>query len=235
MMSKKARRREMEFFTAPANLMFSVALAVVVGLAILEVASLLVGGGGLDLDSDADTDADLDVDAGLPAQILGWLHFGQMPLTVWLIVFLLGFGASGLLLQMLLQNTLGGMLPSPLSLLPPFVIAILATRLFGGVLKKILPRDESEAVTRESLLGQSGVITVGTAQSGRPAEARVRDPFGQHHYVMVEPDNDGETFAAGSRVVLLKQRDDVYRVIGDAPGVEDVQASETVESRRLRA
>lgn len=212
----------MEIFTTSANLPFSIALAVVVGLAILEVLSLLVGGAGFGFDNDSDLDMDIDTDAGLPAQILGWLHFGQMPLTVWLIVFLLSFGAGGLFLQMLLKNTTGGMLPSPLSMLPAFLLALPATRLFGGILKKVLPRDESEAVTRESLLGHSAVITVGTARKGAPAEARLRDRFGQHHYVMVEPDHEDETFPAGSHVVLVKQRDEIFRVIADAPGIEEV-------------
>lgn len=229
----------METFTTSANLPFSIALAVVVGLAILEVLSLLLGGAGLGFDSDTDLDSDVDID-GVPSQILSWLHFGQMPLTVWLIVFLLSFGAGGLLLQLLLKNTFGAMLPSPLSMLPAFLIALPATRLFGGMLKKVLPKDESEAVSRESFLGQSAVITVGTARMGAPAEARLRDQFGQNHYVMVEPDDEGESFPAGSHVVLVKRHDTIYRVIANAPGIEatsiiDEAPIENSSKRRIQA
>jgi hypothetical protein len=169
---------------APANMPFTIALAVVGLLGALEVLSMMMGGAvsvmGGDMDMDADAGADVDAD-GLWGDILSWLHVG----------------------------------PFPISLLPAFMIALPATRMAGGVLKKALPRDESESVSRDSFLGCSGEITVGTARRGHPAEARVRDSFGHSHYVMVEPDNEEQSFPAGSKVVLLKRHEAIYRVIDD--------------------
>jgi hypothetical protein len=201
---------------APANLPFTIALAVVGLLGVLEVLSLTLGGGVGVFDGDMDVDADADTEAGGAwGEFLSWLHVGQIPSMILLITFLLFFGVGGLVLQTVLKNANGSMLPLPLSLLPAFLIALVGMRLSGGVLKKVLPRDESESVSRDSFLGCSGEITIGTARRGHPAEARVRDGFGQSHYVMVEPDNDEQTFPAGSKVVFLKRHDTVYRVIDD--------------------
>ena len=201
---------------APANLPFTVALVVVAMLGALEVLSMMLGGAVSVMGGDMDVDADADVDAdGLLGDILSWLHVGQVPTMILLITFFLSFGIGGLGLQTLLRETTGAMLPFPISLLPAFMIALPATRMAGGVLKKALPRDESESVSRDSFLGCGGEITVGTARRGHPAEARVRDAFGHSHYVMVEPDNDEQSFPAGSRVVLLKRHEAIYRVIDD--------------------
>ena len=201
---------------APANLPFTIALAIVGLLGALEVLSLMLGGAVSVMGGDMDADIDADVDAdGAWGEFLSWLHVGQIPSMILLITFLLSFGIAGLLLQTLLKSATGAMMPLPISLLPAFLVALPGTRLAGGILKKVLPRDESESVSRDSFLGCGGEITVGTARRGHPAEARVRDGFGRSHYVMVEPDNDEQTFPAGSKVVLLKRHEAIYRVIDD--------------------
>jgi hypothetical protein len=134
---------------------------------------------------------------------------------VLLILFLLSFASVGLLLQSALQSLTGAMLPALVAAIPAFLIALPGTRVLGGVLKSIMPRDETEAVSRDSFLGCSAQITVGRARRGAPAEARLRDSYGRSHYVMVEPDHDEEVFPTGARVVLVKRHDAVYRVIED--------------------
>jgi hypothetical protein len=201
---------------APANLPFTIALAIVGLLGALEVLSLMLGGAVSVMGGDMDADIDADVDAdGAWGEFLSWLQVGQIPSMILLITFLLSFGIAGLLLQTLLKSATGAMMPLPISLLPAFLVALPGTRLAGGILKKVLPRDESESVSRDSFLGCGGEITVGTARRGHPAEARVRDAFGRTHYVMVEPDNEEQTFPAGSKVVLLKRHEAIYRVIDD--------------------
>jgi hypothetical protein len=207
----------MELLTAPANLPFSIALALVLLLGTLELVSLALGGAvGIMGGGDADADIDgLEAD-GLFGQMMQWLHAGQLPLSVLMILFLLAFGGAGLLLQSAIKNMSGTLLPALIAVVPAFFIALPATRMMGGLLKPIMPRDETEAVSRDSFLGCSAQITTGTARRGAPAEARLRDGFGRSHYVMVEPDRDEEVFPAGARVVLLKRHDAVYRVIPDA-------------------
>ena len=66
------------------------------------------------------------------------------------------------------------LLPSLLALGLSFPIL----KISGLVLRPIIPRDESEAVTTQSLLGSEGEIVIGVARRGRPAQARVRDKWG---------------------------------------------------------
>lgn len=216
----------METLTAAQNLPFSIALAIVLLLGVLEVVGLLLGGisslsiegpdlHGPDLhgpDLHADGDFHLD-DDGFFGHILGWLHAGQIPATIIGIVFLLNFGVAGLGLQYLLKAGSGSMMPAWLASIFAFIIALPGTRLGGGLLKPILPRDETEAVSRESFLGCEAQITIGTAGYGRPAEAKLRDKFGRSHYVMVEPDKAEETFPSGTRVLILKKHGDIFRVM----------------------
>jgi len=210
----------MELLTSPANLPFSVALAVVSLLGVLEVVSLALGGafsilGSAGFDTpEVELDTDVDGD-GIFGQLMQWLHAGQIPASVLAILFLLSFGIAGLLLQSVLKVLTGAMLPALIAIIPAFIIALPATRVTGAVLKPLMPRDETDAVSRDSLLGSSAQITTGRARRGAPAEARLRDSHGHNYYVMVEPDHDEEVFTAGTRVVLVKRHDAIYRVIED--------------------
>lgn len=209
----------METLSAPANLPFTVALAIVLLLGALEIIGLLIGGAsaigvdGPDLDApDFEADGDFDGD-GIFSQILGWLHVGQIPVTILAISWLFNFGVAGLLLQNIIQSLSGAMMPTLIAVFIALFISLPATRISGGVLKKVLPRDETEAVSSESFLGCEARITTGTARRGKPAEARLRDRFGRTHYVMVEPENDEEIFPSGSPVLILKRSGDVFRVM----------------------
>jgi len=147
----------------------------------------------------------------LGSQILTWLHVGQIPSMILLIVFLLAYGVSGLLLQAVLKTVVGVLLPPVPAGAAALALALPSTRMTGGLLKSILPRDETEAVSRDSFVGCEAQITTGTARQGKPAEARLRDRFGRSHYVLVEPDKEDAIFSSGSTILILKRQDAVYR------------------------
>ena len=239
----------MEFYVAPGNVPFSIALGIVLLMGALEVVSLLIGGSsgllsteGPDMPHGPHVDVShaghvdtghADVahaghaehapevshgEVGAFGQLLAWLHFGYLPLTVLLMLFLLAFSVSGLGLQNLMQSRFGTLLPAPLAMVPSGIIAVFATRLCGGLLKPMLPREETQAVSLESFIGCAARINIGTARRGQPAEARLTDKFGRTHYVMVEPEHE-EEFKAGSAVLIIKRHDHLYRVI-DNTGAE---------------
>jgi hypothetical protein len=76
-----------------------------------------------------------------------------------------------------------------------------------------MPRDETTAIDLVALIGREAEIVIGRAAKGSPARARVVDHFGQTHYVMVEPDNDGQTFGEGERILLVRQEGENFRAI----------------------
>lgn len=205
----------MELLTAPQNLPFAIALGLVAALAVLQVVALLLGGpiGIGDGDFDADVDGDLDVGGGGLAGALDWLGVGKLPLSILLTLWAAGFGLSGLAIQEAALAATGARLPMLLPSLLALGLSLPILKISGMVLRPILPHDESEAVSTASLLGSEGEIVVGVARRGRPAQARVRDKWGNAHYVSVEPESDVDEFAAGARVLLLKQDAHIFRVI----------------------
>ena len=200
----------LEIVTAPANLPFSAALAVMLLIGIAEAIGLGASAAHLDLGADAHAEG---------PDLLAWLGVGQVPLLILLVVFLTVFGLLGLTIQQLAAGVVGG----PLSLWIAVPVAIVAalplTGLGSRALARIMPRDETTAVSLDSLVGKRGSITIGTARRGSPAQARVRDAFGQVHYVMVEPQNADHPIGQGEVVLLIRRDGHVFTALGPGDGL----------------
>ncbi len=211
----------LDFVSASSNLPFTVALLMMLLLAAVEVAGFLFGfalSGMLDgfFDFEAgDADGSELLTASLLDRFLGWLHFGKVPVLILFAVFLVSFGMAGYVLQGTLWATTGMLLPAWVAAPLVLPITIPSVRLFGGALAKVLPRDETQSVSQAGLVGRMATIVLGTARSGSPAQAKVRDQHGQMHYVMLEPDDADETFAAGDAVLLVSHSGATYRAIRD--------------------
>lgn len=208
----------LEFLAAKANLPFTVALALMFFIAMLEGVGTLLGLGVSSLldsiapDIDTDVDAEIDSASGL-SRFLGWLQFGKVPVLVLLIVFLTSFGLIGLVLQSVMHDWFGRFLPAIVASVPAFFLALPVVRSLGGVVAKIFPQDETEAVSDKSFIGRVAVITLGTASSGSAAEARLQDQHGQTHYVMVVPDQADASFDQGTEVLLVKKMGSQFAAI----------------------
>ena len=230
-----------EALTASPNLPFAVALGVMLAFASLEILGLFFGVAfsGLvdsalldfvadidvnaDIDVDIDSDVDIDADAdgpgadaaapGILMTILGWLCIGKIPALIILMFFLTAFGLTGLFVQGTLKAILGLYLPGGIAAIPALIVAFPMTRMFGLGFAKIMPKEETEAVSQKAFVGRVATITKGHSKRGLPAEAKLRDDFGQTHYLLVEPDFDGDVFDAGSDVIIVRQVGSFYRVI----------------------
>jgi hypothetical protein len=175
---------------APENWLFSSALCLMLMIGMVEA----IGLGGLASDAGG-------VDADHP--LLGWLSIGSLPLSVALIVLLGTFGLTGLTVQQVAVSWTGAPLPTLLAVPAALLTAIPAARLLGGALAKVLPSDETSAVSLDSLVGRRGRIVLGTASCDLPARARVRDAFGHSHYVLVAPHVAGESLREGEEILLI--------------------------------
>ncbi|MDJ0789005.1 MAG: YqiJ family protein [Myxococcota bacterium] len=221
----------LELLGAPQNQVFTVALLVMLGIAAVEgVGTVLWGGVSQFLDAllpDFDVDVDLDVDgdghggaehqlaadAGLLTPVLSWLQIGRVPILVLLVIFLTAFALAGLGIQALLHGSLGIQLPGSLAWIPAVAVAIPSVRVFGGIVARILPKEETTAVSERTFVGRIATIVLGTARAGQPTQARLRDEHGRSHYVLVEPDLEGDEFAEGDAVLLVKPEGARFRVI----------------------
>lgn len=221
-----------DLFLAAQSLPFASALAVVFGLFLLEILSLLLGGtvmglGGetpdidADLDADFDFAADLDADTadlaevsiGGPSGLLGWLGVRDVPFLIWLVSFLTMFGLSGLILQSVTINLAGMPLPALIASGIALIPATTLTRFITGWVATLMPKTETSAMRKRFLGGHRGVISQGTAMRGKPAEAKIKDRFGNTHYLRVEPLYDDSVFPQGSDVTLIRKRGDQFFVI----------------------
>nr|WP_245405737.1 OB-fold-containig protein [Sphingobium sp. Sx8-8] len=156
---------------------------------------------------------DVDLDLHADTDLLGWLGLGRLPLLMLLAIFLALFGMIGLIAQHLALDFTGTLL-SPLIAVPAAAVASLpATSLAGRLLAPLLPRDQSSALPLDALVGSFARIVTGIARTGSPARARAEDSYGQVHYVMVEPDNAGQTLEEGETVLLVRREDHVFRAI----------------------
>ena len=211
----------LDFLTATGNLPFVVALLIVAMLGLIEVIGMATGfsaSGVVDewFDPSASDAADVAGYSTALDRFLGWLHFGKVPALILVATFLLVFGVVGLSVQMLVHAASGRTLPAlllaPLAVLP----ALAGTRAFGGFFARALPRDETQSISQDDLVGRVGTIVLGEAKADSAAQAKVRDRFGRQHYVLVEPDEPGVTFAQGSDVLLVAREGATYRCIANA-------------------
>lgn len=183
------------FLLAAENIVFVSALILMLLIGIVQAVGLA---------GDADFDA---------PDWLDWMGLGRVPLLVMLVLLLAAFGLIGLIGQQLAHDLTGALLPPWIAVPGAAVIALPAAGLSARVLAPVLPRDHTTAIDVDELVGESAYIVTGRATQGSPARARVEDWHGQMHYVMVEPDNPGQVFEEGERVLLVRREGDTFRAI----------------------
>jgi hypothetical protein len=214
-----------DLITTTGNLPFIVALGLMLALALLEGVGLLLGAGlsGLldHLVPDALLpEAGLDVNGpdlnthGPVTALLGWLYVGRVPMLAILILGLAYFGIVGLMLQSATAALLGRPLPGWLASIPALLLTLPLIRFSARGLARLVPGDETEAVSPDSFVGRVAVITLGHAHPGSSAEARVQDRYGHSHYIRVEPDGPNP-LAQGSEVLLVTRRGNLFLAIAN--------------------
>lgn len=209
-----------EFIGQDQNFPFLVATMIVLGLAALEGVLTLAGFGIshlLDnlLPSDIgvpEVDFDLDLDAssitsgGLVTGLLAWLKLGKVPMIISLIIFLLAFGLIGFVFQGLIQSIFGFLLPKYIAVIPVFLCAVPVMATGNSLISMVMPREETSAVSVDTFIGRVAIITIGTAQTGSPAQAKLEDEFEQTHYVMVEPDVGVGDISTGEQILITERK-----------------------------
>lgn len=200
----------LELLTRAGSLPFSVALALMLMFALLQI----VGAGDfLGGDADVDVHGGVHAHGGLDAGLLSVLGIGRVPFLMWLMLLLTVFGLVGISAQELLL-ALTGQTWSAWLVAP--VVGLAALPITGALsrgLGRIIPQDETTAIDVSMLVGREAEILVGTAAVGNPARGRVFDHYGQAHNVMVEPDMADQRFVQGEKVLLVRREGDLFKAI----------------------
>ena len=218
-----------EFFTSPENLPFAVALTIMALIAVIEGVGALMGFALSGLLDNLVPEFEIEVDSsdvgdpGAFGEFLSWLRFREVPVIVLLIAFLASFGITGLIMQQALLQTFGFTLPALVAAVLAFFAAMPGVRLFGGIMAKVMPKDETEAVNANSFIGRPAVLTLGSSRRGSSAQARLNDKFGQTHYVMVEPEDDGVEFHQGDALLIVRREAGLFFAVpDDRPDLKDL-------------
>lgn len=215
-----------DLINAPQTQIFGIAIMLMILLGIFEILSLIFGGisdwaDNLLPDSLTDpTHAEVGLDAadaGVLVRFLSWLYVGRIPLLMLMVVFLAVFGLLGYLLQACLNAAAGFYLNGFFAAAIVWFASLPVVRVVAGGLYKVMPKDETTAVEQKSLVGRVGVVVLGEARAGSPAEVRVKDGFGQQHYVMAEPDGDA-VLKQGEAVLLVSLEGSTFKAIANPSG-----------------
>jgi hypothetical protein len=187
--------------TQPALFPFALAAAVMLGLLVLELVGAL-----LSLQPSHWLDHGLNF--APDSAWLTWLHLGRLPALFVLVLFLLGFALTGYGLQSLCWQFKHSFLPA-LAALPPAVMGgALSVRWLGAGLAKLLPKDESSAVSEASFIGQIATLTQ-PPRDDLAGQAKWQDAQGRWHYFLVRCDTP---LQAGQPVLLLEKQGGAFLV-----------------------
>lgn len=198
--------------TAP----FAVAVGLTLSIAVIELLGLLLGAQPSAMVDSAlpDLDADIpDVELGPLSQSLSWLSFGKLPALVVLILVASSFGLCGFALQEALRRTLGFALDPWIASIPAVIGAAFVTHHVGLTIARIIPKEETDAVSTKAFVGRVATVFRGVAGPGAPAEAKLTDIHGKTHYLLIEPEEGETVMPEGSEVVIIRQQGSIYRAI----------------------
>jgi hypothetical protein len=199
-------------FTAPETVPFGVAFGILLAITVIEGVGAFVAASPSQWVEHHLPLKDLDGN-GIPDGPLGWLHVGKVPLLVLLIIFLLGFALGGYAIQMVLKGLTGHYAPALIAVVPAFLTALSSVRGLGALLAHLIPKDESSSISEASFIGRAGVLLGAPASRGKAGQVRLRDAHGRNHYLMVEPDGEGEVFEEGTQVLIVTKAGSSYRGI----------------------
>lgn len=214
----------LEFAIASQNLPFAIVFGLLIAIMVIEILGLLVGAnlgsllGEIDLPEIPEVDIDVDlptpsINPGVVTSFLYWLNIGRVPVIILLVVFMTAFTVCGYVLQYLAFSLGGFLFPWYLATLVAVVGAVPLVRAFGRSIARYIPKDETEAVSTQELVGTRAIITIGKAKKGYPAQARTSDRYGTTHYVMVEPDDPEMVLDSKMELLLVRQSGNLFYAI----------------------
>jgi hypothetical protein len=191
-----------DILLAPDVRPFAIAAAIMAALGGIELLTTLVGfsisalvGDGVAVEADADSH---DALGGM----FLWINAGRLPLLILIILALGVFSIEGFLLQGI-AHILGAAVPVTIAALAAAAGSIPVIRTTSRGLSRIIPRDESYAVSDADFVGKVAVVSIGPLDQGLPGRVRLKDVFGNWHTVPARASPDSIALAVGASVLLV--------------------------------
>jgi hypothetical protein len=189
-----------DILLAPDVRPFAVAAAIMLALGIIELLTSLVG---LSIGELVGKDIALEGDSH---NILGgaflWLNTGRLPLLILLVLALGVFSIEGFLLQGI-AHSVGTTVPVSIAALAATAGSIPVIRTASRGIARIIPRDETYAVSDADFVGKVAVVAIGPLDQGLPGRVRLKDVFGNWHSVAARASHDSNALPVGTSVLLV--------------------------------
>jgi hypothetical protein len=189
-----------DILLAPDVRPFATAAAFMVALGVIELLTTLVGFSFGEL---VGKDVTLEGDSH---NILGgaflWLNSGRLPLLILLVLALGVFSIEGFLLQGI-AHTFGMTVPVSIAALIAVAGSIPVIRTTSRSIARIIPRDETYAISDADFVGKVAVVAIGPLDQGLPGRVRLKDVFGNWHSVPARADASSAALPVGASVLLV--------------------------------
>jgi hypothetical protein len=189
-----------DILLAPDVRPFAIAAAIMVTLGVIELLTTLVGFSFGEL---VGKDVALEGDSH---NILGgaflWLNSGRLPLLILLVLALGVFSIEGFLLQGI-AHAVGTSVPVSIASLAAVAGSIPVIRTASRSIARIIPRDETYAVSDADFVGKVAVVAIGPLDQGLPGRVRLKDVFGNWHSVPARADASSAALPVGASVLLV--------------------------------
>ncbi|MGH6709831.1 MAG: OB-fold-containig protein [Bradyrhizobium sp.] len=189
-----------DILLAPDVRPFAIAAAIMVTLGVIELVTTLAGfsfGGVVGQDASVDADGHHGLDG-----LFLWINAGRLPLLILIILALGIFSIEGFLLQGI-AHTLGTTVPVSIAALVAVAGSIPVIRSTSRALARIIPRDETYAVSDADFVGKVALVSVGPLDQGLPGKVRLKDVFGNWHTLNARASTDSTPLAVGASVLLV--------------------------------
>lgn len=206
----------LDYLLAPENLTFALASGLLALVGVVQILSFIFGFGvfdGLDDWFGGDVDLSFDHTPTFGEALLSLLGVGKVPVAFTFLFFLFSYASFGYGLQWIVGTVTADLWPAWLASIIAFIATLPTVRLGNELLAKVIPTDESLAVSEDSFVGKLATITIGTVTYERSAEAKLEDEHGRTHYVQVLSDSPEDTFRSGEEVVIVGRRRNQFTVV----------------------
>lgn len=189
-----------DILLAPDVRPFAIAAAIMVALGAIELATTLVGFSiseffGKEIDLAAENDSAI-------GGLFLWINAGRLPLMILIILSLGIFSIEGFFIQGIAHGA-GLTVPVWIAAVAALAGSIPLIRIVSRGISRILPRDESYAVSEADFVGQVAVVSIGPLDQGLPGRVRLKDVFGNWHTVAARASRDSATLPVGASVLLV--------------------------------
>ena len=179
---------------------FALAAAIMLALGAIEMLTSLVG-----FSLSHFVGKDFNLDGGSHGGIAGlmiWINAGRVPLLILALLTLGLFSIAGFLFQGIAHSA-GLHVPAWIAAIAAIAGAIPAVRITSRGISRIIPRDETYAVSDADFVGKVAVVSIGPLDQGLPGRVRLKDVFGNWHTVSARASPSSQALPVGASVLLV--------------------------------